>query len=335
MEAVKLYGTKNWSQVSVCMTQRSAAQCQFRWTKGIDPKIKKVPWSKEEDERLNLAIEAYAEPNCPNWSLVCNHVPGRADTQCRERFTGVLTPNKNTNPWTEEEDECLLEAVDRIGAGAWSEVAKAVGGNRTDNRCMRRWSQLDRPAMDARRLKVTAMKSILPGNHQGQRHNEKTQVSAEDLTGSPNNIELNQSVQVQMPLGMMVRAHLRLKTLVSAEQGGACAEGSRATHRVQDCQYVYDKLQYFKPVFLNEEVFAFWAKHHVDTAQPTVDREPDIALGDSNNSVVDVLDVVAIVPVADEATAANPGLRKSTRRARSTQLEGLADEGQPAKRGRR
>ena len=44
-----------------------------------------------------MAVDAYG---IGNWSLIREHVPGKADSQCRERWTNVLDPNITTGAWT-------------------------------------------------------------------------------------------------------------------------------------------------------------------------------------------------------------------------------------------
>jgi len=36
-------------------------------------------------------------------------VPGRTDLQCRERYTDILKPSLSHQPWTQEENERLLQ----------------------------------------------------------------------------------------------------------------------------------------------------------------------------------------------------------------------------------
>ncbi len=44
------------------------------------------------------------------WSKVCQYVPGRTQSQCRERYLNVLDSDLKKGHFTMEEDRILLEA---------------------------------------------------------------------------------------------------------------------------------------------------------------------------------------------------------------------------------
>ncbi len=106
--------------------------------KGINPKIKRKRWSFFEDLVLGISLtKIYGEKK---WSKAANHLPGRTDIQCRERWCNILDPNLKEAEWTEDEDCKLLNLYDKFGK-KWSLIANEFG-NRTDNTCWRRWKFL-------------------------------------------------------------------------------------------------------------------------------------------------------------------------------------------------
>eukprot|EP01104_Vermistella_antarctica_P019617 TRINITY_DN7778_c0_g1_i1.p1 TRINITY_DN7778_c0_g1~~TRINITY_DN7778_c0_g1_i1.p1 ORF type:complete len:335 (+),score=52.41 TRINITY_DN7778_c0_g1_i1:35-1006(+) len=147
--AVDTYGCGNWQQVANHVAGRTGQQCMFRWVKAIDPSIRRGKFTKAEDTRLCLAVEAYTSVDedgaVTKWANVSRHVPGRTDVQCRERWVNVLNPNLTTAPWSEEEDERLMSVVERRGAGKWTLIAADMSP-RTDNQCWRRWKMINTEA---------------------------------------------------------------------------------------------------------------------------------------------------------------------------------------------
>ncbi len=105
--------------------------------KGINPKIKRNKWSFEEDLTLGVALRIYGNKK---WSKIANHLNGRTDIQCRERFCNILDPNLEEVEWKSSEDIKLLSLYEKYG-NKWSKIAKEFG-NRTDNTCWRRWKYL-------------------------------------------------------------------------------------------------------------------------------------------------------------------------------------------------
>lgn len=136
-KAILYYGPKNWQQISYCLDGRNNSQCFHRWMKGINPKIKRNKWSFEEDLTLGVALKIYGNKK---WSKIANHLNGRTDIQCRERFCNILDPNLEEVEWKSTEDIKLLSLYEKYG-NKWSKIAKEFG-NRTDNTCWRRWKYL-------------------------------------------------------------------------------------------------------------------------------------------------------------------------------------------------
>jgi len=70
---------------------------------------------------LSLAVKSYENKK---WIKIQQHVPGRTDVQCRERWVNILAPEVNQGPWTTEEDELLLNTIEQYGIGKWSQISK-------------------------------------------------------------------------------------------------------------------------------------------------------------------------------------------------------------------
>ncbi|KAG0360112.1 Myb-like DNA-binding domain protein [Gamsiella multidivaricata] len=111
-EAVEMLGERSWQQVSYCFDNRSPAQCMERWKKSLNPSIRRGRWLEEEDGALRAALKVYGEGR---WTKVAQHVLGRTDIQCRERYLNVLSPNLKMGPWTAEETELLANLVKEHG----------------------------------------------------------------------------------------------------------------------------------------------------------------------------------------------------------------------------
>jgi len=176
MQAVEHYGERNWQQVANCLEGRTGQQCLHRWTKTLNPKIKRGRWTEEEDKRLTLAVHAYENYN---WIKIQKHVPGRTDVQCRERWCNILDPKLKDGPWTKEEDELLMKAIEKHGIGKWSKIAEEVP-SRTDNQCWRRWKQLNPEQAEPYRKKIKKKEKALVRNFVG-REKERPELDPDDF----------------------------------------------------------------------------------------------------------------------------------------------------------
>ena len=92
-------------------------------------------WTSYEDKRLLMAVEMF-KPG--NWARIAAYVGSRNKFQCSQRWERTLDPSISKEPWTQEENEKLIDAVKKYGQKSWQEVAKHVG-NRTDVQCRYRY----------------------------------------------------------------------------------------------------------------------------------------------------------------------------------------------------
>lgn len=138
LEAVETYGDKCWKALASAVGSRTPAQCLHRWKQSLKPTISRTKWTKEEDEKLLLAVEQYQR----HWSTIAQVMGNRTGAQCRERFCNKLDPTIFRGAWEPAEDEALLQAVALHGAGHWSSIGKTMNSRRTDYQIRKRWFSL-------------------------------------------------------------------------------------------------------------------------------------------------------------------------------------------------
>jgi Myb-like DNA-binding domain len=104
----------------------TAAQCQNRWSKSLDPALRRGNWTEEDDDRLRKAVAGYGS----SWVQVATAIPGRTNDQCRLRWDEYVNSSTEKSTWTEAEDKMLLENVKLIGS-RWKAISLKMGNNRT------------------------------------------------------------------------------------------------------------------------------------------------------------------------------------------------------------
>ncbi|EMD41117.1 hypothetical protein CERSUDRAFT_91875 [Gelatoporia subvermispora B] len=139
LQAVKIYGSDNWSLVARMVSEDATPQqCQNRYLRSLDPGIRRGGWTEDEDEKLRQAVAVFGH----SWSEVSTFVAGRTNEQCRDRYQEYLSPYSSRARWTDEMEQLLLDAVEKIGYGKWREISEMVGHGRTDTMCRTRYSLL-------------------------------------------------------------------------------------------------------------------------------------------------------------------------------------------------
>ncbi|KAI9679318.1 MAG: Pre-mRNA-splicing factor cef1 [Caeruleum heppii] len=97
--AISKYGLNQWARVSSLLARKTPKQCKARWNEWLDPAIRKIEWSKEEDEKLLHLAKLMPT----QWRTIAPIV-GRTATQCLERYQKLL-------------DEAEARENDELGLG--------------------------------------------------------------------------------------------------------------------------------------------------------------------------------------------------------------------------
>ncbi|NXX75418.1 SNPC4 protein, partial [Urocolius indicus] len=124
-----------YKKIAYYMEGRDSAQLIYRWTKSVDPSLKKGSWTPEEDAMLLAAVKKYGERD---WYKIRTEVPGRSDAQCRDRYLKALHCDVKKGKWSLEEEEQLIELVQKHGLGHWSKIASELP-HRTGSQCLSKW----------------------------------------------------------------------------------------------------------------------------------------------------------------------------------------------------
>uniref|UniRef100_A0A8V0XW91 Transcriptional activator Myb n=1 Tax=Gallus gallus TaxID=9031 RepID=A0A8V0XW91_CHICK len=95
----------------------------------------KTRWTREEDEKLKKLVE---QNGTEDWKVIASFLPNRTDVQCQHRWQKVLNPELIKGPWTKEEDQRVIELVQKYGPKRWSVIAKHLKG-RIGKQCRERW----------------------------------------------------------------------------------------------------------------------------------------------------------------------------------------------------
>ncbi|XP_066589684.1 transcriptional activator Myb isoform X2 [Prorops nasuta] len=98
--------------------------------------INKGRWTKEEDALLKHLVSNTL--GSLHWDNIAAHFPDRSDVQCQQRWAKVVNPELVKGPWTKEEDEKVVELVERYGPKKWTLIARHLKG-RIGKQCRERW----------------------------------------------------------------------------------------------------------------------------------------------------------------------------------------------------
>jgi hypothetical protein len=109
LAGIHRHGLEAWGSIARFVgTNRTKAQCCQRWSRGLDPRISKSPWSPADDEKLQALVAAYGQKS---WTRIATEFGNRCDVQCRYRFNQLrqATAAAARNAKTEEEEPEKLQ----------------------------------------------------------------------------------------------------------------------------------------------------------------------------------------------------------------------------------
>ncbi|KAL0978668.1 hypothetical protein UPYG_G00173700 [Umbra pygmaea] len=115
----------------------------------------KVKWTQEEDDHLKSLVQNLATTD---WKYIASLIPNRSEHQCQHRWLKVLDPGLVKGPWTKEEDEKVIELVNKYGNKQWAMVAKHLKG-RLGKQCRERWHNHLNP--DVKKSSWTAEEDLI------------------------------------------------------------------------------------------------------------------------------------------------------------------------------
>nr|XP_028570775.1 snRNA-activating protein complex subunit 4 [Podarcis muralis]XP_028570777.1 snRNA-activating protein complex subunit 4 [Podarcis muralis]XP_028570778.1 snRNA-activating protein complex subunit 4 [Podarcis muralis] len=127
-----------YRKIAYYMEGRDSAQLIYRWTKRVDPNLKRGAWTPEEDAVLLKAVAKYG---AQDWYKIRMEVPGRNDIQCRDRYLHALHCDIKKGKWSEEEEMKLIELTEKYGVGRWAKIASELP-HRSGTQCLSKWKVL-------------------------------------------------------------------------------------------------------------------------------------------------------------------------------------------------
>jgi len=117
-----------------------------------NPRIKKN-WSEEETTLFiwitlhycHVKQRDFTSLEDQDWVYISSVIPGKKSEQCKYRWQSLLKVNLSKVPWTQKEDEMLVQIIREKGTKQWKDIAKELNARtgfkhyRHGKQCRERW----------------------------------------------------------------------------------------------------------------------------------------------------------------------------------------------------
>lgn len=125
-----------------------------------------------------------------SWTNVALRLPGRTAKDCRKRLVYSLDVSLRKGPWTEEEDQLLLEAMAAYASSShrhtpkvrWSVIARAIG-SRSGDQASKRWREVLKPALERAAL-FSSFKTSSPLDSEHPRQQRRRSVESDEASST-------------------------------------------------------------------------------------------------------------------------------------------------------
>jgi hypothetical protein len=88
LAGIHRFGLGNWKPIANFVgIGKSSSQCSQRWSRALNPSLRKEQWTAAEDEDL---WELVRRNGTHNWAQIAKQMRSRSDVQCRYRFERLV-----------------------------------------------------------------------------------------------------------------------------------------------------------------------------------------------------------------------------------------------------
>jgi hypothetical protein len=110
LAAIHRFGSANWTAVAEFVGHgRTRAQCSQRWSRGLDPRLKKAPWTAEEESQLRDLVAQYG---LKAWTRIATQMSNRSDVQCRYQYRRLMKQSNEVEELLHPKDQAWLSVKD-------------------------------------------------------------------------------------------------------------------------------------------------------------------------------------------------------------------------------
>jgi hypothetical protein len=123
LAGVARFGVDNWQKVAAFVgSGRNRAQCSQRWARGLNPRISRKTWTRQEEGQLLALVREYGHKR---WAKIASIMGNRSDVQCRYHYQQIADAPGARSPLPLPIRSGFIVGEERIGLATGGALAPA------------------------------------------------------------------------------------------------------------------------------------------------------------------------------------------------------------------
>ncbi|KAI8882948.1 hypothetical protein K501DRAFT_333682 [Backusella circina FSU 941] len=136
--------TMDWDHITSMLPKHTTSQIKKYWQNTLQPTHQRGAWRQAELDQLKKLVDTHGTDD---WGWIAKQIKTRSELQCRNKWFYEQNTHKKGS-FTKEEDDALIEAVNKFGIDDFQKIKHEMASERTSAQLRSRYINVLDPTID-------------------------------------------------------------------------------------------------------------------------------------------------------------------------------------------